>query len=127
MEFNGIHLIEFSVLGLSIIILVFLLSSKERIRLEKYCLKENTLKSLGILLSLNTGLRIGEICALKWENIDLKEKNIYVKKTLQRVYDTETNEIYKAYNGFTDDYDGERYKPITDDMYSKKTSGIIEK
>ena len=47
------------------------------------------MKSLGILLSLNTGLRIGEICALKWENIDLKEKNIYVKKTLQRVYDTE--------------------------------------
>ena len=41
----------------------------------------------------------------------------------ERVYDTETNEVYKAYNGFTDDYDGERYKPITDDMYSKKTSG----
>ena len=45
----------------------------------------------------------------------------------ERVYDTETNEIYKAYNGFTDDYDGERYKIITDDMYSKKTSGFIEK
>ena len=45
----------------------------------------------------------------------------------ERVYDTETNEVYKAYNGFTDDYDGERYKPITDDMYSKKTSGYIEK
>ncbi len=45
----------------------------------------------------------------------------------ERVYDTETNEIYKAYNGFTDDYDGERYKSITDDMYSKKTSGYIEK
>ena len=45
----------------------------------------------------------------------------------ERVYDTETNEIYKAYNGFTDDYDGERYKAITDDMYSQKTSGYIEK
>jgi len=45
----------------------------------------------------------------------------------ERVYDTETNEIYKAYNGFTDDYDGERYKSITDDMYSQKTSGYIEK
>ena len=45
----------------------------------------------------------------------------------ERVYDTETNEIYKAYNGFTDDYNGERYKSITDDMYSKKTSGYIEK
>ena len=45
----------------------------------------------------------------------------------ERVYNTETNEIYKAYNGFTDDYNGERYKSITDDMYSKKTSGYIEK
>ena len=45
----------------------------------------------------------------------------------ERVYDTETNEIYKAYNGFTDDYDGERYKSITEDMYTKKTSGYIEK
>ena len=45
----------------------------------------------------------------------------------ERVYDTETNEIYKAYNGFTDDYDGKRYKSITDDMYSKKITGYIEK
>lgn len=45
----------------------------------------------------------------------------------ERVYDVETNEIYKAYNGFSDDYDGERYKSITDDMYSQKTSGYIEK
>ena len=45
----------------------------------------------------------------------------------ERVYDTETNEIYKAYNGFTDDYSGERYKSISDDMYTKKTSGYIEK
>ena len=45
----------------------------------------------------------------------------------ERVYDTETGEIYKAYNGFTDDCDGKRYKSVTDDMYSKKTSGYIEK
>lgn len=45
----------------------------------------------------------------------------------ERVYDTETNEVYKAYNGFTDDYDGKRYQSITDDMYALKTSGYIEK
>ena len=45
----------------------------------------------------------------------------------ERVYDTETGDIYKAYNGFNDDYDGERYKTITDDMYTQKTSGYIEK
>lgn len=45
----------------------------------------------------------------------------------ERVYDTETNEVYKAYNGFTDDYDGERYKSISDNMYTKGISGYIEK
>ena len=45
----------------------------------------------------------------------------------ERVYDTETGDIYKAYNGFTDDYSGDRYKAITDDMYTKPTSGYIEK
>lgn len=45
----------------------------------------------------------------------------------ERVYDTETGEVYKAYNGFTDDYSGERYKAITDDMYTSSISGYIEK
>ena len=45
----------------------------------------------------------------------------------ERVYDTETGEIYKAYNGFTDDYSGNRYQPITDDMYTKGIAGYIEK
>ena len=45
----------------------------------------------------------------------------------ERVYNTDTGEIYKAYNGFTDDYDGTKYQPITDDMYNLPTSGYIEK
>ena len=45
----------------------------------------------------------------------------------ERVYNTETGEIYKAYNGFTDEYKGNLYKPVTDDMYTKPTSGYIEK
>ena len=46
----------------------------------------------------------------------------------ERVYDTETGEIYKATNGFTDVYDGKRYKAVTDDnMYAEPISGYIEK
>ena len=45
----------------------------------------------------------------------------------ERVYDTETNEIYKATNGFMDVYDEDRFKPITEDMYSEPISGYIEK
>lgn len=33
-----------------------------------------------------TGLRIGEVCALRWKNIDFEKKLIEVEKTVQRVY-----------------------------------------
>ena len=45
----------------------------------------------------------------------------------ERVYDTDTGEVYKAYNGFTDNYSGTKYKPVTDDMYTSSISGYIEK
>lgn len=66
---------------------VTILSNREKGRLENYCIRLNTLKSLGILICLNTGIRIGELCALKWKNIDLDKKILCVNHTLQRVYD----------------------------------------
>ena len=45
----------------------------------------------------------------------------------ERVYDTETGDVYRAYNGFTDNYDGTKYQSITDDMYTSTISGYIEK
>jgi hypothetical protein len=45
----------------------------------------------------------------------------------ERVYNTDTGEIYKAYNGFTDEYSGSDYASITDDMYTKPIAGYIEK
>lgn len=50
-----------------------------------------TPRSAAILLSLYTGLRIGEICALKWSDIDCENKLIRVNRTLQRVYQKELN------------------------------------
>lgn len=38
-----------------------------------------------------TGLRIGEICALKWENFDFDNKCIKITHTLQRVYEDKKN------------------------------------
>lgn len=54
------------------------------------CLKKETsLKSLGVMLALTTGMRIGEICALQWDCVDLKNKVVHVKQTLQRIYTKE--------------------------------------
>ena len=43
------------------------------------------LTGLGVALSLHTGLRIGEICALQWRDIDLQNRTITVSKTIQRI------------------------------------------
>ena len=43
-------------------------------------------ETLGYAISLCTGMRIGELCALKWEDIDLANRLIYINKTLQRIY-----------------------------------------
>lgn len=41
---------------------------------------------VGYAISIYTGMRIGEVCALKWGDIDMSERRISVNKTLQRVY-----------------------------------------
>ena len=41
--------------------------------------------SLGIALSLFTGIRIGELCALKWKDIDIDSRTININKTIQRI------------------------------------------
>lgn len=45
-----------------------------------------TFMSLGIYISLSTGLRIGEICALKWNDINVADGTITVQRTIERIY-----------------------------------------
>lgn len=49
-------------------------------------------RNLGILICLNTGMRIGEICALKWKDIDERQAIITVSKTVERIYLIEKSE-----------------------------------
>lgn len=44
-------------------------------------------RSVGIMLGLCAGLRIGEVCGLQWKNVDLRKRIITVTKTAQRVFD----------------------------------------
>lgn len=66
------------------------LSVSEQKRLEKYLLLKPDLTKLGVLLCLYTGLRIGELCALKWSDIDLENGILIVNKTMQRIQNTDT-------------------------------------
>lgn len=53
--------------------------------LEKQAKTQPLFKGLAILLALHAGLRIGEISALRWQDVDLDNRVIHVKKTFQRI------------------------------------------
>ncbi len=62
------------------------LSKGEQRKLISYLLQKNYEKDMGILLSLYTGIRIGELCALKWGDINFNKNYIVINKTIQRIY-----------------------------------------
>lgn len=62
---------------------IVVLTVEQQGRLEELALKETTCSS--IILSLYTGLRIGEISGLNWSDIDLENRTISIKRTLQRI------------------------------------------
>lgn len=61
------------------------LSQKEQQTLEKAALKEGGVRGLPAYLALYTGLRIGEISALCWSDIDFERNIIHVSHTYQRL------------------------------------------
>jgi len=62
------------------------LSYRDQQALTYHIVNNLTARKLGILLALHTGLRIGELCALQWEDIDFDRKVLTVEKTIQRIY-----------------------------------------
>lgn len=69
------------------------LSRKEQLELEKKALASEDSVQLAVFLALYSGLRIGEICALKWKEIDLKQGTVTVERTLQRVRNVEGGDV----------------------------------
>lgn len=61
------------------------LNQTEQIKLLKCLYDEMDVYKMGIMVCISTGLRLGEICALKWEDIDLNNKVLHVNATVQRI------------------------------------------
>lgn len=59
------------------------LSREEYRQLTEYLLEDMDEYKFGVLLALNTGIRVGELCALKWE--DVTDDFIVINKTMQRL------------------------------------------
>ena len=61
-------------------------SPAEYKKIVDYVLANPSPRNLGILLTICSGMRIGEVCALQWKDIDLDKKTIHICKTLERIY-----------------------------------------
>lgn len=57
----------------------------EQEKLEKYCLSSNKTNYLGIVICLYTGIRLGELLALTWNDIDFKSGIMTISKTAYRI------------------------------------------
>lgn len=72
------------------------LTPTEQANLLKTLTDEMDWCKFGVILSLYTGIRIGELCALKWEDLCLSESVLKVRKTMQRIQETEIGAIHKT-------------------------------
>ncbi len=67
-------------------------------RLETYLLAKPDITGTGILISLHTGLRISEVCALRWEDIDFRKAVLHVRSTVARVRGTDGGTATRLYH-----------------------------
>ena len=64
----------------------------EQKKIEQYVLNEESTKLFGVLLCLYTGLRIGELLALEWADIDMSKGELRVNKTCH--YGKDENDVF---------------------------------
>lgn len=65
------------------------LSREEQSRLIAYLLEDMDLCKLGSMLALLTGIRIGELCALRWSDLSTEDRCLRVSATVQRLKNRE--------------------------------------
>ncbi|MCM5661824.1 tyrosine-type recombinase/integrase [Galbibacter mesophilus] len=69
---------------------VEILSRTHQKKIMQHVQQHFTFRNLGVYLCLSTGMRIGEVCALTWEDVDTENGIISINKTIQRIYTIES-------------------------------------
>lgn len=72
------------------------LSINEEKQLISVLVKEMDRYKLGVYICLFTGIRIGELCALKWGNISFSDKTLRIERTMQRLQKQEVQSVIKT-------------------------------
>lgn len=73
---------------------VEILTKQEYNKLINYLYLYPTDKNIGLLLALLCGLRIGEVCALRWKDIDFSQETVTISNTGQRIFDPFKSETF---------------------------------
>lgn len=80
--------------------------------LVNYLINKINLKKFCILFGLCTGLRIGELCALRWEDIDFENNTLSVSRTVQRIKNIDGNNKTKLLVGNPKTINSNRIIPL---------------
>lgn len=72
------------------------LCQTEQEALIRVLIHDMDLYKFGVLLSLYTGIRIGELCALQWEDVNIANSTLKVRKTMQRIKETNVGAATKT-------------------------------
>jgi integrase len=80
--------------------------------LVNYLLKKIDIRKFCILFGLCTGLRIGELCALKWKDIDFINNTLSVNRTVQRIKNIDGNTKTKIIIGNPKTINSNRIIPL---------------
>ncbi|MEG0928819.1 MULTISPECIES: tyrosine-type recombinase/integrase [Chryseobacterium] len=62
------------------------LTKSDQKKIMNYIQEHFTFRNLGVYICLSAGMRIGEVCALTWEDVDTDNGIISVNRTIQRIY-----------------------------------------
>lgn len=95
-----------------------ILSVENQRILEEYIQSHINSTTIGIMISLYTGLRIGEVCALSWKDIDFDDKLLFVKHTVARVKSNDKNSKSKLILDEPKTVSSKRIIPISSPLFS---------
>jgi len=82
------------------------LSEDDFKKLYDYCVKDKSWAATAILITMQTGLRIGEMCGLQWRDIDFENRIIHITKSVKTYSDE--NHRYHCEIGCTKTFSSQR-------------------